>query len=220
MTKPANSSTPTKTVVRRRAAVLAAGMGVSIALGSGVALAMPQADALGSSTADSLTAVVSAQAEAKGKAADAKAAAKKKRAEINKSQAAWVKPVDKYIKGSAFGLGGRMWSNKHSGQDFVAATGTPVKAANRGTVVEAGWGGSYGNNIVIKHGDRTYTQYAHLSKIDVKVGQSVKAGQQIGKVGSTGNSTGPHLHFEARTAPVYGYAVEPLKFLRGFGVSV
>lgn len=231
MTKPANSNTPTKTVLRRRAAVLAAGMGVSIALGSGVALAAPKADALASSTADSLAAVVSAQAEAQGKATDAKAAAekraaeasaadRKKRSEINRSQAAWVKPVDKYIKGSAFGLGGRMWSNKHSGQDFVAATGTSVKAANRGTVVEAGWGGSYGNNIVIKHGEGTYTQYAHLSKIDVQVGQRVKTGQQIGKVGSTGNSTGPHLHFEARTAPVYGYAVEPLKFLRGFGVSV
>lgn len=73
---------------------------------------------------------------------------------------------------------------------------------------------------MIKHGNRTYTQYGHLSKIGVRVGQSVKTGQEIGKVGSTGNSTGPHLHFEARTAPVYGYAIEPLKFLREQGVSV
>ncbi|MEU0171415.1 M23 family metallopeptidase [Streptomyces iakyrus] len=136
------------------------------------------------------------------------------------SPAAWVKPLDKYTKGAPFGRGGRMWTNKHSGQDLAAPSGTAVKAANRGTVVEAGWGGSYGNNIVIKHGDRIYTQYAHLSKIGVRVGQSVKTGQEIGKVGSTGNSTGPHLHFEVRTAPVYGSAVEPLKFLRGKGVLV
>ncbi|MEU0715728.1 M23 family metallopeptidase [Streptomyces lavendulocolor] len=240
MKQHAKSSTPSKAVVRRRAAVLAAGFGVSVALGTGVALAAEsQVTASGTSAAGALSEAVRAQAEGLKKAANAKAAAekraaeavkkratqkaaadRKKRAAIKRSPAAWVKPLDKYTKGSTFGLGGRMWTNKHSGQDLVAPTGTAVKAANRGTVVEAGWGGSYGNNIVIKHGDRTYTQYGHLSKIGVRVGQTVKTGQEIGKVGSTGNSTGPHLHFETRTAPVYGFAIEPLKFLRGKGVSI
>lgn len=222
MTQHANSSSSGKAILRRRAAVMAVGMGVSVVPGAGVALAAePQAGAFTYVAGEPLAATVTAQVEGQKQAADAKAAANlEKRAAINKSPAAWVKPLNKYTIGSTFGLGGTMWSNKHSGQDFVAPTGTSVKAANRGTVVEAGWGGSYGNNIVIKHGNRTYTQYGHLSKIGVRVGQSVKTGQEIGKVGSTGNSTGPHLHFEARTAPVYGYALEPLKFLREQGVSV
>lgn len=222
MTQHANSSDSSKANLRRRAAVMAVGMGVSAVLGAGVALAAePQADAFTYVAGEPLVATVMAKAEGQKQAADAKAAVDlKKGAAINKSPAVWVKPLNKYTIGSTFGLGGTMWSNKHSGQDFVAPTGTSVKAANRGTVVEAGWGGSYGNNIVIKHGDRTYTQYGHLSKIGVRVGQSVTTGQEIGKVGSTGNSTGPHLHFEARTAPVYGYAIEPLKFLREQGVSV
>jgi murein DD-endopeptidase MepM/ murein hydrolase activator NlpD len=97
-------------------------------------------------------------------------------------------------------------------------TGTSVKAVHTGTVVTAGWGGAYGNNIVIKHGPGVYTQYGHFSKLGVHAGQVVKTGQEIGKSGSTGNSTGPHLHFETRTAPVYGYAIEPLKFMRSKGV--
>ncbi|MCX5277710.1 MULTISPECIES: M23 family metallopeptidase [Streptomyces] len=222
MTQHANSSASSKAILRRRAAVMAVGMGVSVVLGAGVALAAePQADAFTYVAGERLAATVTAQVEGQKQAADAKAAVDlKKGAAIKKSPAAWVKPLNKYTIGSTFGLGGTMWSNKHSGQDFVAPTGTSVKAANRGTVVEAGWGGSYGNNIVIKHGNRTYTQYGHLSKIGVRVGQSVTTGQEIGKVGSTGNSTGPHLHFEARTSPVYGYAIEPLKFLREQGVSV
>ncbi|MFG2194783.1 M23 family metallopeptidase [Streptomyces sp. NPDC048639] len=164
-----------------------------------------------------------AKADAAKRAADKAAADRKKRAVLKAAPpkpASWVKPVDQYTKGSTFGLGGSMWSNKHSGQDLVVPTGTPVKAAHGGTIVEAGWGGSYGNNIVIKHGDRTYTQYGHLSQLGVSPGQTVKTGQVIGKSGSTGNSTGPHLHFETRTAPVYGHAIEPLKFMRGHGVGL
>ena len=69
-------------------------------------------------------------------------------------------------------------------------------SAKNGTVVEAGWGGAYGNTVVVQHSDGTQTRYAHLASIHVSVGQSVTAGQHIGDVGSTGNSTGPHLHFE------------------------
>jgi murein DD-endopeptidase MepM/ murein hydrolase activator NlpD len=87
----------------------------------------------------------------------------------------------------------------HAGTDYSAPTGTPVMAAAAGRVVKAGRGGGYGNVIYLQHG-RLSTRYAHLSKILVRVGQSVKQGQVIGKVGSTGMSTGPHLHFEKRGA--------------------
>jgi murein DD-endopeptidase MepM/ murein hydrolase activator NlpD len=103
--------------------------------------------------------------------------------------------------------------------------GTNVVAAHGGTVVKAGPNGAgdgpaYGNAIVIKHGNGLYTQYAHLSRVDVKVGQVVTTGQHIGLSGNTGNSTGPHLHFEVRTTPNYGSAVNPVTFLRAHGVKV
>ncbi|MEU8351004.1 M23 family metallopeptidase, partial [Streptomyces sp. NPDC048845] len=215
-------------------------LGATAVLGTGAALAQDDAQAepaanaaktSGTGTA-SVTKSVEAQADAQRKAADSKAAAEKAAEERAAEKAAadrskrenlaksWVKPVDDYTKGSTFGIGGDRWANKHSGQDFVASTGTPVKAAHGGTVVTAGWGGSYGNNVVIKHDANTYTQYGHLSKIDVKVGQQLTTGQEIGKVGSTGNSTGPHLHFETRTTPNYGSGVEPVHFLKERGVTL
>jgi murein DD-endopeptidase MepM/ murein hydrolase activator NlpD len=118
-----------------------------------------------------------------------------------------------------------MWAHKHSGQDFAVPQGTEVVAAHGGTVVKAGGNGAgdgpaYGNAIVIKHGNGTYSQYAHLSRIDVKVGQIVATGQHIALSGNTGNSSGPHLHFEIRTTPNYGSAVDPVAFLHSKGVTV
>jgi murein DD-endopeptidase MepM/ murein hydrolase activator NlpD len=98
----------------------------------------------------------------------------------------------------------------HSGLDIAAATGTPVVAAAAGQVVAAGPAGSYGNLIAIRHPDGTETRYAHLSAIDVKVGDPIAAGAPIGAVGSTGRSTGPHLHFEVRQG---GRAVDPRPYL-------
>lgn len=86
----------------------------------------------------------------------------------------------------------------HAGWDYAAPKGTPVKAAAKGKVNFAGNAGAYGKLIKITHGEGYETRYAHLSKILVKVGQEVSAGQHIGNVGSTGRSTGPHLHFEKR----------------------
>ncbi|MCK1798705.1 M23 family metallopeptidase [Streptomyces sp. XM4193] len=120
-----------------------------------------------------------------------------------------------------YNSGGARWSSgTHSGIDFAAAEGTPVKTAGPGTVVEAGWGGSYGNNIVVQHNDGRFTQYGHLSKMDVNIGEKVTSGESIGRVGSTGNSTGPHLHFEARTTPAYGSDVNPINYLRDKGVGL
>ncbi|MGW3012810.1 M23 family metallopeptidase [Streptomyces sp. NPDC001219] len=134
---------------------------------------------------------------------------------------AFVAPVgDSYVS-TAYKASSGLWSSgSHTGIDFHAASGTSVHAVGSGTVVEAGWGGSYGNNIVIKMNDGTYTQYGHLSSLGVSVGQKVTPGEQIGLSGATGNVTGPHLHFEARTGADYGSDIDPVAYLRGHGVNV
>ncbi|MDX3068703.1 peptidoglycan DD-metalloendopeptidase family protein [Streptomyces sp. ND04-05B] len=130
-------------------------------------------------------------------------------------------PIQGATVGTAYKTAGSMWSSGyHTGVDFVAPTGTPLKAVGAGTVVSAGWGGAYGNQVVIKLADGYYAQYAHLSSISVSAGQSVSGGQQIGLSGATGNVTGPHLHFEIRTTPSYGSDLDPLAYLRSKGVSV
>ncbi|MFZ1681302.1 MAG: M23 family metallopeptidase, partial [Rhizobiaceae bacterium] len=99
----------------------------------------------------------------------------------------------------------------HAGLDFRAATGDPIKATAAGTIVKAGWNGGYGQMVEIDHGKGFTTRYAHMSFVAVAPGQKVKAGAVIGKAGSTGRSTGPHLHYEVRRA---GEAVDPLAFLK------
>ena len=99
----------------------------------------------------------------------------------------------------------------HTGLDFRAQMGDPVRATANGKVVSAGWSGGYGRMVEINHGNGLATRYGHLSEINVKVGDYVKIGQVIGEVGSTGRSTGPHLHYETR---IDGEAVDPQKFLR------
>ncbi|MDT0398598.1 MULTISPECIES: LysM peptidoglycan-binding domain-containing M23 family metallopeptidase [Streptomyces] len=123
--------------------------------------------------------------------------------------------------GTAYKVAGSMWSSGyHTGVDFSVPTGTSLKAVGAGTVVSAGWGGAYGNQVVVKLNDGYYAQYAHLSSLSVSAGQSVTAGQQVGLSGATGNVTGPHLHFEIRTTPNYGSDVDPVSYLRSKGVSI
>ncbi|MEV6507114.1 M23 family metallopeptidase [Streptomyces sp. NPDC051642] len=189
----ATSRSSRTTPLRTRVAVMAVGLGATAVLGTGVASA--------------------ASSTVAPKAVSAKVAA------------SWVDPVKKYTLSATFAQAGSMWQSTHSGQDFAVASGTNVVAAHGGTVVKAGGNGAgdgaaYGNAIVIKHGNGTYSQYAHLSRIDVKVGQVVSTGQHIALSGSTGNSSGPHLHFEIRTTANYGSAIDPVAFLRGKGVSV
>ncbi|MEU0898762.1 M23 family metallopeptidase [Streptomyces massasporeus] len=223
--------------LRTRATVLAAGLGVSVALGAGVASAADTTAASGAASAvqaqaatqakvakaEAVKAEKAAKAAAAKKAAEKKAAAKK--AAAKKAKPSWVDPVKKYSLSASFAQNGGMWAHKHSGQDFAVPSGTQVVAAHGGTVVKAGGNGAgdgpaYGNAVVIKHGNGTYSQYAHLSKVTVHIGQIVKTGQEIAKSGNTGNSSGPHLHFEIRTTPNYGSAVDPVKFLRAKGVTV
>lgn len=106
---------------------------------------------------------------------------------------------------------GPRWGRFHYGVDLANATGTNVVAADGGVVTRVGMAGSYGNLIIIDHQNGTSTRYAHLSAYNVKVGDVVQKGQSIGKIGSTGRSTGPHLHFEVR---VGGVAKNPLDFIK------
>ncbi|MDQ0845560.1 MULTISPECIES: M23 family metallopeptidase [unclassified Streptomyces] len=173
-----------------------------------------------------------AKAEAEAKAeARRKAEARAKEAREAKERAAreaerkrlnsFQLPIAGSYVTTGYKTGGALWSSgSHSGVDFRAASGSSVVSVGSGTVVEAGWGGAYGNNVVIRMNDGTYTQYGHLSSISVSVGQQVTPGQQIGLAGSTGNSTGPHLHFEARTTAEYGSDIDPVAYLRSHGVNV
>jgi murein DD-endopeptidase MepM/ murein hydrolase activator NlpD len=113
------------------------------------------------------------------------------------------------LVGSPFGPRGDAF---HPGIDIVASMGTPVRAAASGRVRFAAWNaGGYGNLVVVKIGGGVATMYAHLGEIDVRPGQAVTAGEQLGLVGMTGNATGPHLHFEVR---IHGASVDPLPALR------
>ncbi|MFJ2830336.1 peptidoglycan DD-metalloendopeptidase family protein [Streptomyces sp. NPDC087263] len=137
------------------------------------------------------------------------------------SSSGYALPVEGATIGTGYKVAGSMWSSGyHTGVDFVVPTGTTVKSVAAGTVVSAGWGGAYGNQVVIQHADGQYSQYAHLSSLSVSAGQTVTEGQQIGLSGATGNVTGPHLHFEIRTTPDYGSDVDPVAYLRSHGVTV
>ncbi|MFD4553263.1 peptidoglycan DD-metalloendopeptidase family protein [Streptomyces sp. NPDC058469] len=124
----------------------------------------------------------------------------------------WIKPVN-VPYGTRFGVSGPMWSSgHHTGLDFPAPTGTAVHAVADGDVTGAASGGPYGNHVILSHGGGLASLYAHMSKILTSVGKHVTQGQEIGKVGATGNVTGPHLHLEAR---VNGKSVDPMPYLTG-----
>ena len=113
---------------------------------------------------------------------------------------------------SRFGSNDSVRSHTHSGLDIAAPRGTPIKAAAAGTVTYSGNAGDgYGNYVVIAHANGVKTVYAHCSQLLVSKGQTISQGEVIAKVGSTGNSTGPHLHFEVR---VNGSCVNPLNYVK------
>jgi murein DD-endopeptidase MepM/ murein hydrolase activator NlpD len=116
-------------------------------------------------------------------------------------------PLTVHVLGDPFGPRGERW---HSGIDLPAPLGTPVYSARSGQVVWAGWRGDYGFLVTVAHGHGERSMYAHLSRIDVRVGVWVGAGVRVGLVGATGDATGPHLHFEVR---IRGAAVDPLRAL-------
>ena len=152
-----------------------------------------------------------AELKSLGKAAEARAS------EIAKNQ--WVLPVTAgvYHLTARFGMAGGLWSSNHTGLDFAAPSGTPIVAVANGTISSTGYAGAYGNQTIETLEDGTEIWYCHQSEIGVQVGQKVIAGQQVGKVGSTGNTTGPHLHLEVR--PGGGDPVDPFTALVFHGLS-
>ncbi|MCX4531140.1 M23 family metallopeptidase [Streptomyces sp. NPDC002596] len=178
-------------------------------------------------TADTQSAPAPSKAAPSTSSAD-KSASQPKASESAKTSAAagqstnsgYVHPVPGNHT-TAYRASGSNWSSgSHTGIDFPVATGTSVKAITSGTVVTAGWGGAYGNQVVIKHADGHYSQYGHMSSLSVSAGQTVTAGQQVGLSGATGNATGPHLHFEIRTGPAYGSDIDPIAYLASHGIYV
>lgn len=147
-------------------------------------------------------------------AADAAVKAEAERlAELAKS---YVRPVASYTLTAPFGEASSLWATSHTGQDFTAPTGTPVTAIHSGTIVAAGWAGSFGYRIVLRLDDGTELWYCHLSSV-VRESGRVTTGDVIGRVGATGNVTGPHLHLEVR--PGGGAPIDPLPWLAEHGVS-
>ncbi|WP_432071512.1 M23 family metallopeptidase [Streptomyces wuyuanensis] len=159
-----------------------------------------------------------AAAEAERKAAE-EAARKAEAERLAKLAASYSLPTSSYTLTSTYGQAGSMWSSGyHTGLDFAAPTGTPVKAVHGGTIKSAGWSGSYGYRIVLELEDGTEVWYCHLSSMTVGVGQKVSTSETIGRVGATGNVTGPHLHLEVHTAG--GDGIDPAAWLRDKGLSV
>lgn len=132
----------------------------------------------------------------------------------SEGSAAWELPIRGRLS-SRFGMRFHPILHRtklHTGDDLAASYGAPFRAARGGTVLFAGWKKAYGNTLIVDHGDGICTLYGHASKLNVAAGQSVNAGQYIGNVGSTGWSTGPHLHFEVRKN---GKPIDPTRYLHG-----
>ena len=167
------------------------------------------ADARLEAAAEEQAAERNAELKSLGKAAEARAG------EIAKNQ--WHLPTSGYRLTARFGMAGGLWSSNHTGLDFATASGTPVIAVANGIITKTGYAGAYGNQTVQTLEDGTEIWYCHQTDIGVTVGDRVIGGQQIGTVGSTGNSTGPHLHLEVR--PGGGDPVDPYQALVFHGIT-
>ncbi|MGW3629080.1 M23 family metallopeptidase [Streptomyces sp. NPDC005122] len=152
------------------------------------------------------------------KKADAEAKQKAETARLAQLAKSYSLPTSSYTLTSRFGDAGSMWSSGyHTGLDFAAPTGTLIKAIHSGTITEAGWAGSYGYRTILTLDDGTELWFCHQSSISVSVGQKVGTGDVIGRVGATGNVTGPHLHLEVH--PGGGDAIDPMAWLQSKGIN-
>ncbi|WP_053710689.1 M23 family metallopeptidase [Streptomyces sp. NRRL B-3648] len=181
--------------------------------------------ALAAAEKQAADAAVQAEKEAAAKAAaakeKAKADAEKKAEEARLARLAkqYTLPTSSYTITSTFGQAGSMWSSGyHTGLDFAAPTGTLIKAVHSGTITEAGWAGSYGYRTILTLDDGTELWFCHQSSINVKAGQKVSTGEVIGRVGATGNVTGPHLHLEVHPGG-QPTGIDPMAWLRGKGLT-
>jgi murein DD-endopeptidase MepM/ murein hydrolase activator NlpD len=161
------------------------------------------------------------QAEAQVKQRNAALAQFAKKAEAQAAKIAlnaWVPPLDSYDISAGFGASSYLWSNLHTGLDLSASMGSPIRSVANGVVTEVGYDGSYGNKTVVTLDDGTEIWYAHQTSFAVDAGDAVRAGEVIGTVGSTGNSTGPHLHIEVR--PGGGDPVDPYEAFLVHGITL
>jgi murein DD-endopeptidase MepM/ murein hydrolase activator NlpD len=148
----------------------------------------------------------------------AAAAAQKKTAEqVSVSTTAVMLPVHTYVLTARFGQAGGRWARTHTGLDFAAPIGTPIHSVMAGKVIFAAFAGAYGRQVQVRHYDGTVTSYSHMSAFSVSVGEGVQAGSQVGAIGITGNTTGPHVHFEVH--PHGGGPVDPEPWLRAHGLN-
>ncbi|HEV2086944.1 MAG TPA: M23 family metallopeptidase [Cryptosporangiaceae bacterium] len=198
-------------------AVVGAGV---VALGAGSALPQPETstatlalDAVSAAAPDQETATAADSTRTVSTAARASRALRRAGVSNPKALPEWVVPA----LGPLSSLYGPRWGTNHRGIDIAAPYGARVRAAHAGKVRVAGWYGGYGKAVIIDHGEGVSTVYGHNSELTVRPGEWVETGQTIARVGSTGFSTGPHLHFEVR----YGdQQVNPIPFLVQRGVSL
>lgn len=144
----------------------------------------------------------------------------KKQIREERASNAWVLPTS-YPVTTWFGEAGPYWSSGyHTGHDMAAPYGTPISSISPGVVTQVGWDGAYGNQVRVQleNGDEIW--YNHMSSFDVVAGQTVTPGQQLGRVGDSGNTTGAHLHFEYRLVSDLSTAVDPTPYLRANGVTL
>jgi murein DD-endopeptidase MepM/ murein hydrolase activator NlpD len=193
----------TATLTERRALALAATKALE---------AQKRAAAVKAAAAAKAAAIAKAKATAAAaaKAAAARAAAKAAAPKI-------VLPTTGYHLTARFGQAGGRWAANHTGLDFAAPIGTPVRSVMAGTVIQAEFAGAYGRQVKVRHANGTVTSYSHMSEFDVSVGDSVSAGSKVGAIGVTGNTTGPHLHFEV--LPGGGSAINPEPWLEARGIN-
>ncbi len=175
------------------------------------------ADQFAAAEAARIAAEQAVTAEAARIAAEQAAAAEKARIAAERAALAnsYVLPTTGYRITGTYGASG-MWSSGHSGLDFATAPGTPAVAVHGGTVLDVKSGGNCGRQVRIEHSDGTQVLYCHLSAQSVRTGQQISTGDVIGKVGSTGRSTGPHLHLQVE---IGGRTVDPRRWLISHGVT-
>ncbi|TWD79564.1 murein DD-endopeptidase MepM/ murein hydrolase activator NlpD [Kribbella amoyensis] len=198
----------------------------ALALAAAKAAAAAKAKAAAQAAAAKAQALAKAKAEAEAKAkarakAQARAAAQAaaKAAAVAKARASTriVLPTTGYHLTAHFGQAGGRWSRDHTGLDFAAPTGTPVRSVLAGEVIQAEFAGAYGRQVKVRHSNGTVTSYSHMSKFSVSVGERVPAGGQVGAIGMTGNTTGPHVHFEVLLGG--SDQIDPEPWLRARGVN-
>jgi murein DD-endopeptidase MepM/ murein hydrolase activator NlpD len=191
-----------QTLTRRRAAALSAARAAA---------------AKAATATQAATAEAAAKRRAAAQAAPESVTARQPEAFVAPGSGGAVLPTSGYHLTALFGQGGGRWTSDHTGTDFAAPIGTPVRAVLAGEVVAAEYAGAYGRQIKVRHADGTVTSYAHLAEFSVSVGASVPVGGRLGSVGVTGNTTGPHLHFEVLLGGAQ--QVDPVPWLRDHGLT-